>query len=287
MRQHVCLLWLLASLLAAPSNVAAQASSSTPPASRPGMTNDQVIELVAAGLSEQVITNAITQASSQEFDLTPAGLLELKRAGVPDAVIVAMQEALERGATRGGATGPLGRYVRVAKRTDYIEFASDGTFKLRQNSENYTGTYRVHGDTVTFASPGMPSSEARLVGNQIIEPNGWVWEPDLGATEPTLTPPSAAAPAPSAGSTNGCGGIELMGLFKSDMRPAVPLILWFAKVRNATSVTRIVNVSWTNLYGQEKTSRAEVRSGDISTLELNRQMSNERQPINLRLSSCR
>jgi len=56
------------------------------------MTNDEVIQLVAAGLSEQVVTTSIRQAPAKNFDLTPTGLIALKKAGVTDAVIVVMQE---------------------------------------------------------------------------------------------------------------------------------------------------------------------------------------------------
>ena len=56
------------------------------------MTNDEVIQLITAGLSEQVVITSIRQASTKDFDLTPKGLIALKKAGVPDAVIVVMQE---------------------------------------------------------------------------------------------------------------------------------------------------------------------------------------------------
>lgn len=56
------------------------------------MTNDEVIQLVTAGLSEQVIITSIRQAPTKDFDLTPTGLIALKKAGVSDAVIVVMQE---------------------------------------------------------------------------------------------------------------------------------------------------------------------------------------------------
>ena len=58
---------------------------SSPAASR--MTNAEVIELVTAGLSEQVIITAIRQALPKDFDVTPTGLIALKKAKVPDAVM--------------------------------------------------------------------------------------------------------------------------------------------------------------------------------------------------------
>jgi hypothetical protein len=56
------------------------------------MTNDDVVQLVAAGLSEPVIITSIRQAPTKDFDLSPTGLIALKKANVPDAVIAVMQE---------------------------------------------------------------------------------------------------------------------------------------------------------------------------------------------------
>ena len=62
------------------------------PAASAKMTNDDVIKMVAAGLSDQVIATSIRQATNKEFDVTPTGLVALKKANVPDAVMVAMLE---------------------------------------------------------------------------------------------------------------------------------------------------------------------------------------------------
>jgi hypothetical protein len=58
----------------------------------PKMTNDEVIQLVSAGLSEQVVATSIRHASNKGFDLTTTGLIALKKAGVSDALIAVMQE---------------------------------------------------------------------------------------------------------------------------------------------------------------------------------------------------
>ena len=55
------------------------------------LTNADVIQLVTAGLSDTVVTASIRQAVSVGFDLSPTGLIALKRAGVPDVVVAAMQ----------------------------------------------------------------------------------------------------------------------------------------------------------------------------------------------------
>jgi Domain of unknown function (DUF4440) len=56
------------------------------------ITNADVVEMVTAGLSEQIIITSIRQATARDFDLTPAGLIALKKAGVPDTVVLVMQE---------------------------------------------------------------------------------------------------------------------------------------------------------------------------------------------------
>ncbi len=53
------------------------------------LTNEDVVLLVEAGLSEEVIISVI-QKSPTEFDLTPEALIELKQEGVSDAIIKAM-----------------------------------------------------------------------------------------------------------------------------------------------------------------------------------------------------
>lgn len=60
------------------------------------MTNADVVEMVKAGLSEQIITTSIRQASAKSFDLSPAGLISLKKAGVSDAIIQVLQEVTSK-----------------------------------------------------------------------------------------------------------------------------------------------------------------------------------------------
>lgn len=55
------------------------------------LTIDQVIQMVAAKLPDDIIITTI-QKSSSKFDLTPEALIKLKTAGVSDAVIRAMTQ---------------------------------------------------------------------------------------------------------------------------------------------------------------------------------------------------
>jgi uncharacterized protein DUF4410 len=59
------------------------------PASR-AITNIDIINLARSGLSESIVIETIEQSSETNFDTTPDGLINLKTAGVSDAVISAM-----------------------------------------------------------------------------------------------------------------------------------------------------------------------------------------------------
>ena len=80
----------------APTASGIQSPATNQPSPGPStMTDNDVIQLVTAGLSEQVVATSIRQAPAKNFDLTPTGLIALKKARVSDAVIVVMQEKLE------------------------------------------------------------------------------------------------------------------------------------------------------------------------------------------------
>jgi hypothetical protein len=55
-----------------------------------GMTNADVVNMVAAGLSEQIIMASIRDAKARSFDVSPNSLITLKKAGVSDAVLATM-----------------------------------------------------------------------------------------------------------------------------------------------------------------------------------------------------
>lgn len=99
-------------LCGAPDRPAAMpaAQSTDVPSSSAKMTNSDVIQLAAAGLSDQVIETSIRQAVAKEFDVTPAGLVALKKAGVSDAVIVVMLAPPESPAAPSSAAKPAPKY---------------------------------------------------------------------------------------------------------------------------------------------------------------------------------
>jgi hypothetical protein len=81
----------IASTASVPDKAPAASTASTSATTPSKMTNADVIQLVNAGLSELVIANSIRQASATDFDLSPAGLMALKKAKVSDSLMVVMQ----------------------------------------------------------------------------------------------------------------------------------------------------------------------------------------------------
>lgn len=87
-----------------PSGQAALAQSSSADAQ---LKNSDVIGMVRAGLSQDVVITAIRQAKRRTFDLSPSGLIALKNARVPDVVIAVMQSTDKR-STAPAAKGVTG-----------------------------------------------------------------------------------------------------------------------------------------------------------------------------------
>jgi hypothetical protein len=76
-------------VLAAVAAFSAQARAQTPRGAEPPLTNASVVKLVRAGFSEKSVI-AIIRARPVSFDLAPERLIELKKGGVSEKVILAM-----------------------------------------------------------------------------------------------------------------------------------------------------------------------------------------------------
>ena len=81
----------------------AAAGQNQPPTSPAAMTNADVVKMVKAGLSEDIIISAIRAAKERRFTLTPDGLIQLKTDGVPDRIVATM---LNPDATTPSASAP-------------------------------------------------------------------------------------------------------------------------------------------------------------------------------------
>src|SRR6058998_1172832 len=85
-----------------------------------GLTNEDVVRMVANGTTEEEILHAIG-SSRARFDLEPDILLELRRAGVPERVLRAMRE---RQAVSSAVPAPAPSPVALAKGRVELEFAA-------------------------------------------------------------------------------------------------------------------------------------------------------------------
>ena len=91
------------------------------------LTNDDVVKMVRAQLGTSIIRTTI-DASNATFDVSPAGLIALKAAGVDDDLIQAMQtrmQALARGLTTDSATR------RAPEKSELLAESKDPEFILR------------------------------------------------------------------------------------------------------------------------------------------------------------
>jgi hypothetical protein len=97
---------------------------------------------------------------------------------------------------------------------------------------------------------------------------------------------SNAAPTPG----NACSGIENMGLYKNeifDRAMGGGVVEWLVKIRNNTSVTKIVSVGWRDSNGQQKRTQVQLRGGDIASPRLDLTPARLVAPVaDIRVLSC-
>jgi hypothetical protein len=100
--------------------------------SRPPLTNEDVVRMTRAQLSPAIILATI-DASDAAFDVSPDGLIALKEAGVPDAIIRAMVERSPR-----GADGPLAAVTPHApEKSDRLSASKDPGYILQNFKTMY------------------------------------------------------------------------------------------------------------------------------------------------------
>jgi hypothetical protein len=167
MRKILCLLLIILASNLAP---ALSASVRQPPASeqqqeQAPLVNKDVLEMLKAGLSQEVVIAKI-KTSGSKFDTSPAALQELKTASVPDAVILAMVNA-SSGAPDGASTmtaGKEGVEVKVPDGTPLeIELLSNISSATAKEGDivDFTVVNPVVVDGVTVVEKGAPA-KARI-----------------------------------------------------------------------------------------------------------------------------
>jgi hypothetical protein len=111
------------------------------------LTNDDVVKMVRAQLGTKIIGGTI-DASQAKFDLSPAGLIALKEAGVSDDLIVLMQSkmrATEKGnaGALAGATAPEKSELLTNSKDPEVILRSFKTMFVDASHASYFGTAQM------------------------------------------------------------------------------------------------------------------------------------------------
>lgn len=95
---------------------------------RSPLTNDDIAKMARAGLSTSIIITTVETAPAVAFDVSPAGLIELKSAGVEDSIIEAM---LAKAGTTPAPAEPPPALGDRPEPSEQLATSRDPTFILR------------------------------------------------------------------------------------------------------------------------------------------------------------
>jgi hypothetical protein len=116
--------FLLALCLVLSGSVLASQDTQTEQATAKPLTNADILDMLSAGISQDIVIAKIT-ASASEFDTSPAALKVLKTANVPDAVTLAMVQAPIESRGRGLTNAEPSGLARIdCKHTDSVSVYS-------------------------------------------------------------------------------------------------------------------------------------------------------------------
>ncbi|MGI8849137.1 MAG: hypothetical protein ACR2HT_03095 [Pyrinomonadaceae bacterium] len=161
----VCLLFVLFTL-AASSNAFAQDEV---------MTNEEVISLAGAGLNKTIIVNKI-RTSKSNFDLSTGALIKLKKAGVSDDIVTAMQEAKSGKSMATNTSTEVSSTMGSGDPNDpmaphnyglYLYEEKNGVRKMTQLAPNVSAQNRTGGGFTAAVTPfglGKRKTKANLPG---------------------------------------------------------------------------------------------------------------------------
>jgi hypothetical protein len=158
--------------------------SQTPPASPSSaeLTNKDVLEMAKAGLSAEIILAKI-QTSACNFDTSPSALIDLKSAGIPEAVILAMVKSPKQArlkeerapSTPSQPAEPSQRQVKAsevqAERSDTQKPTEGRRFFVRGNNSEANYIRKKYQDAGCYTQVKDPSQaefflDANVVNNE-------------------------------------------------------------------------------------------------------------------------
>jgi hypothetical protein len=144
---------LLTVILSGGITLASQ-DTQTPKASAKSLTNADVLDMLSAGLSQEIVIAKIA-ASNCEFDTSPAALKVLKATNISDAVILAMVQAPTGSRRQGPTDAEPSAPARIdCKHTDPVPIFSAPRTQTLNHSESSVEVFRVKcGDRITLLNP--------------------------------------------------------------------------------------------------------------------------------------
>ena len=113
------------------------------------MTNEKVIALFEAGLSEELIIRKVEGAGRTQFDTGTDGLIKLKAAGIPDTIVKSMMDIYEK------ETNRLDREVRILIQVLLTDDPDEYDRALR-------GLVRVGAYAVPLLEAGLTNEDERI-----------------------------------------------------------------------------------------------------------------------------
>ncbi len=145
------------------------------------MTNQDVMDMAAAGLSADVIVRAIKAAKTKEFNVAPAALIELKKAGVPEAAITLMMapsaEAPEVALTVAAPrTAPVSRAVDTPRNAVGTITIPDGTEVKIRLIETVSSANAKVDQTIRFEAAEDVLVDSKVVIAQGAQASGTITE---------------------------------------------------------------------------------------------------------------
>jgi hypothetical protein len=138
------------------------------------LTNDEVINLSKAGLSNSIIVDKI-RTSKSKFDLSTDGLIKLKKAGISDDIVGAMLAAktgtsattTTATTTAGNSSGDPNDPMSPHGYGLYLYEEKDGVRKMTQLAPNVSAQNRTGGGFTAAVTPfglGKRKTKANLPG---------------------------------------------------------------------------------------------------------------------------
>lgn len=284
------------------------------------VTNEDVVKMVAAGLTEPVVMNAIRQAAKRDFDVSPMGLIDLKKNGVSDSIIAEMQKPVNP----SGGSVPSEQHLTGKWSGDGSDSTGPGHFDwdLSESGNSITGSLIVNdarsrvtlngsvvgeasGSSLTFTMTiPIPQRKCEVVmtgsadvaSGQIVGTYEGtscgrpVTNGRLTLSRPASRPelsalPGVAPPSIAPQASSPCADIDYLGVIQAVTGGGqmAGRNAYGGRVRNRASYTKEVEFAWV-MNGQAETGTFRIPAGQFIDVNLGQ---GPAPPTNVRVVTCR